>query len=208
MLKRYFLFLSLTYVFVFPSLGCFSHSEGPQSKTASQARLNLPNWGVTIDATYDRKLDGIVPGYRILTVALTNRSVDMIKLDPVNDQWFIEDAWGRKQKAIVSLRVRDPRAWTELPPRVKDLVEYPAGVQMGYTQTFDIFFPESIDLDRFRSISFYSAILKQNFDALSSASMERAVPAVDDSQTTSYPEKTNPPLSSGTKKAKTTSKYK
>src|SRR5262249_43462617 len=136
------------------------------------------------------------------------RSVDMIKLDPANDQWFVEDAWGRKQKAIVSLRIRDPRVWAELPPRVKDLVEYPAGVQMGYTQTFDIFFPESIDLDRFRSISFYSAILKQNFDALSSASMERAVPAVDDSQTTAYPEKVNPPLSSGVKRSNTTSKYK
>src|SRR4029434_8631946 len=151
--------------------------SGPVSKTATQQRLNLPNWGVIIDASYDRKLDGVVPGYRIMTIALTNRSVDMMKLDPLNDQWVIEDAWGRKQKAVVSLRIRDGRAWAQLPPKVQDLVEYPAGVQMSYTQTFDIFFPEHVDLERFRSISFYSAILKQNFDALSNTSLERAVPA-------------------------------
>ncbi len=132
---------------------------------------------MTIDATYDTKLDGVVPGYKILTVALTNRSVDVIKLDPVHDQWTIEDSRGQKQKAIVSLQIADPDVWNLLPSKVKDLVDYPAGVQMGYTQTFDLFFPSKIDLERFRSISFFSATQKKNYDALSSSSMQRAVPA-------------------------------
>ncbi len=162
---------------MFFGAGCFPSRADKPAKTASEARLNLPNWGITIDASYDKKLDGLVPGYKIVTVALTNKSVDMIKLDPQNDQWLIEDAWGKKQRAIISLRIRDIKTWTTLPPKVKDIIEYPAGVQMGYTQTFDLFFPSHVDLERFRSISFYSAVLKQNFDALSSTSLERAVPA-------------------------------
>ncbi len=163
---------------VFSFLGCFSRVP-VEPKNSSQARLNLPNWGIVIDASYDPKLDDIVPGYKVLTVALTNRSVDIVKLDPVRDQWGIEDARGQKQKAIASLQIYDPEVWTQLPGRVKDLVDYPAGVQMGFTQTFNLFFPERVDLERFRAINFYSATLKQNFDALSSSSMERAVPAND-----------------------------
>lgn len=160
------------------------------SKTSTQ-RLNVPNWGITIDATYDKKLDEVVPGYKILTVAITNRSVDMIKLDPNGDQWTIEDAWGRKQKAVVSLRIKDPRVWDILPPKVKDLVDYPAGVQMGYSQTFDLFFPTSVELEGFRSIAFYSAVLKENFDAVASSSLERAVPAGSGGEE-NIPDKFNP----------------
>jgi len=178
---------------------CVSKSDNP--KTSSTQRLNVPNWGITIDATYDKKLDEVVPGYKILTVAITNRSVDMIKLDPNNDQWTIEDAWGRKQKAVVSLRIKDPRVWDVLPPRVKDLVEYPAGVQMGYSQTFDLFFPQSVDLEGFRSIAFYSATLKQNFDAVSSTSLERAVPAGSGGDDV-VPDKFNPAGTSGKKGTK------
>lgn len=161
-----------------------------ESKTSTQ-RLNVPNWGITIDASYDKKLDEVVPGYKILTVAITNRSVDMIKLDPNNDQWTIEDAWGRKQKAIVSMRIRDPRVWDILPPKMKDLVEYPAGVQMGYSQTFNLFFPEAIELEGFRAIAFYSAVMKQNFDAVASSSLERAVPAGGE-EDSPVPDKFNP----------------
>jgi len=181
--------------------GCMGGGGGSTPKTASQTRLNLPNWGIVIDATYDTKLDGVIPGYKILTVALTNRSVDIIKLDQASDQWFIEDAWGKKQKGINSLRLRDPNVWAQLPPKVKDIIEYPGGVQMGYTQTFDLFFPDSIDLQRFRSISFYSANLKQNFDALSSTSMERAVPATEDPNTESI-DKYVPKPTGSAKKAK------
>lgn len=156
--------------------GCVTRNENGV-KTSSTQRLSVPNWGITIDATYDKKLDQVVPDYKILTVALTNRSVDMIRLEPNGDQWTIEDAWGRKQKAVVSLRIKDPRVWDLLPPKVKELVDYPAGVQMGYTQTFDLFFPQSVTLEGFRSIAFYSSTLKQNFDAVSSSSLERAVPA-------------------------------
>ncbi|MFO1518234.1 MAG: hypothetical protein U1F57_00995 [bacterium] len=200
---RYFFILTAAYLAVLPTMGCFTTSDAPP-KNSSQARLNLPNWGIVIDATYDRKLDGIVPGYKIMTVALTNRSTDLIKLDPNNDQWFIEDAWGKKQKGIISLRIKDPQTWNTLPPKVKDLVEYPAGVQMGFTQTFDLFFPDQMDLDRFRSISFYSAVLKQNFDALSSASLERAVPA-DDTENANAMEKYRP--ATPAKKANASKKY-
>ncbi|GEM_PF-1072584 len=185
-------FISL--ILFFPS-ACITRGEN-YPKTSSTQRLNVPNWGITIDATYDKKLDEIVPGYKILTVALTNRSVDMIKLDPNNDQWTIEDAWGRKQKAVVSLRIRDPRAWDLLPPKVRDLVEYPAGIQMGYTQTFDLFFPQSVELEGFRSIAFYCAALKEHFDAVSSSSLERAVPAGSGGDDV-IPDKFNP---AGTKK--------
>jgi hypothetical protein len=170
--------------------------------------LNLPNWGIVIDANYDQKLDGIVPGYKIVTVALTNRSIDLIKLDQANDQWFVEDAVGKKLKGINSLRLRDPQTWTNLPNKVRDIIDYPGGVQIGYTQTFDLFFPESTDLDRFRSISFYSASLKQNFDALSSTAMERAVPAAQDPNAESAEKYIPIRPSNGTpKKSKNSAKY-
>ncbi|MBF0492406.1 MAG: hypothetical protein HQM15_06465 [Deltaproteobacteria bacterium] len=157
---------------------CFSSSERPPKDT-SQARLNVPTWGVVVDANYDKKLDGLVPGYKVVTVALSNRGVDTIKLDPVKDEWVVEDAWGKKQKGIYSLRISDAKAWAQLPSKVKDIIEYPAGVQVGFTQTFDLFFSEKVDLYNFRSISFYSASLKKNFDALSSSSLDRAVPSND-----------------------------
>jgi hypothetical protein len=84
---------------------------------------------------------------------------------------------------------------------VKDIIEYPGGVQIGYTQTFDLFFPESIDLEHFRSISFYSAALKQNFDALSASSMNRGVPAAEDPNAESV-EKYLPKTSTGSSKKK------
>ncbi len=170
-------FLSFLFIVFITTFSACITSSGKDSKTSSTQRLNVPNWGITIDATYDKKLDEVVPGYKLLTVAITNRSIDMIKLDPNGDHWTIEDAWGRKQKAVVSLRIRDPRIWDLLPPKVKDLVEYPAGVQMGYSQTFDLFFPQGVELEGFRSIAYYSSTLKQNFDAVSSSSLERAVPA-------------------------------
>jgi hypothetical protein len=199
-MKKYFFYFLATYLFILPALGCYTRVDKPKT---SQARLNLPNWGIVIDATYDKKLDNIVPGYKIVTIALTNRSVDIIKLDPVHDQWMIEDAWGRKQRAIVSLRIRDPQIWGTLPGRVKDLVEYPAGVQMGYTQTFDLFFPENTELGGFRAISFYAATLKRNFDALSSSSLDRAVPAADNTDSSQIVI----PSSGSKQKVKTSKKY-
>ncbi len=192
-------FLLGVFLVLISSLGCFSKDI---PKTASNARLNLPNWGIIIDATYDKKLDGVVPGYKVMTVALTNRSYDMIKLDPAGDQWFIEDAWGRKQKGIASLRNRDARTWGALPEKVRRLIEYPAGVQMGYTQTFDLFFPQSLELEGFRAISFYSAVMKQNFDALSSQSLERAVPAGAPEGEDFVPDKLKTPVPGSTKKPK------
>lgn len=156
---------------------CFRPVDQP--KTASSARVNIPSWGIVIDAHYDSTLDGLVKGYKMITVALTNRSVDLIRLDQLKDEWIIEDAWGRKVKAINSLRIHDPATWANLPDKVQDLLEYPAGVQMSFTQTFDIFFPASYDLNRFRSISFHSAQFKQTFEAIAPKALERAVPSGD-----------------------------
>ncbi len=177
--------LALGFVASF-NLGCGMGSDKPP-KDSTQARLNVPNWGIVIDANYDKKLDSVVPGYKILTVAVTNRYIEVIRLDPIHDRWMVEDAWGRKQRAVVSLRISDPAAWGRIPQRIQDLMEYPAGVQMNYSQTFDLFFPDSVSLDRFRGISFYSAALKQEFNAVSSAQLERAVPA--NEQPTTFPDK-------------------
>ena len=160
-----------------PYLFACVSSNADRPKGTSSARLNLPNWGVVIEAYYDKKLDNLVPGYKVITMSLTNRSVDMIKLDPLKDAWNIEDAWGRKQRGLSSLRVRDAKTWAALPPKVQELIEYPAGVQMGYSQFFYLFYPQHIDLDGFRSIEFYSASLNQNFSAISSKSLEKAIPA-------------------------------
>ncbi len=186
---RYFGFLLVFFTLILAAPFNFGCGGGDKpAKDSTQARLNVPNWGIVIDANYDKKLDSVVPGYKILTVAVTNRYIEVIRLDPLHDRWTIEDAWGRKQKAIVSLRISDPNAWGRIPQKIQDLMEYPAGVQMNYSQTFDLFFPNSVNLDRFRGISFYSSALKQEFNAVSSAQLDRAVPANEQAPTT-FPDK-------------------
>ena len=111
-------------------------------------------------------MDNLVPGYKFILVGLTNHSTDVLKLDPIRDRWTIVDAYGKKHRAINSLRIKDPKTFGRLPSRLQELLEYPVGVSVGYSETVDLIFPSSIELDAFRAISFYSEDRNNTYDML------------------------------------------
>lgn len=163
---------------------CFSARESGNPKNSGN-RVELHGQGIIIDAKYNADLDNLVPGYKVITVGLTNNGVDMLQLNPLRDRWEIVDGSGRKIKAYNSLRIKDPSTYSRLPQKMKEMIEYPVAVPMGYSETLDLFFPNQYDLTGFRSISFYSAERKQDYDMLSiDTSRETPITgiAVEDSQ--------------------------
>jgi hypothetical protein len=122
--------------------------------------------GIILDANYDPRLNNFIPGYKILTVAVTNNSTDVLRLNPLKDRWEVVDAYGKRHKAINSLRIKDPRTFSKLPGRVQELVDYPVGIAVGYAETVDLFFPLQVELNSFRTISYYSEDRQQQYDIL------------------------------------------
>ena len=81
---------------------------------------SVPELGLVIDASYDKRLDSLVPGYKVITVALVNESLNVIPLDPEKDAWSIKLAGdSRAYQVIHDLRSKDPKAWSEVPEKAK-----------------------------------------------------------------------------------------
>ncbi len=180
MKKRYFMQSSIQF-FIFFLLfsltlsGCYSSAE-KQDRGTTNREMKLHKHGITIDARYDPRLDNLVPGYKIMTIGLTNTGFDVLRLDPLKDHWVVVDAWGRKQKAIHSMRIKEPRTFIKLPPKLQQMIEYPVGVAVGYSETIDLFFPNNTDLNAFRAVSFYSSERKMTYDLLNNFSSPTHVP--------------------------------
>jgi hypothetical protein len=164
LMQKKILISLLSILFPFLLVSCFQTQE--KAKAGNSQHLDIQKEGITIDAKYDPRLDNLIPGYKILTVGLTNNGVDILRLNPLKDRWEIVDAYGRNRRAVNSLRIREPAIFSRLPDHVQQLIEYPVGVSVGYSETIDLFFPVNQDLHAFRSISFYCAERKQNFDIL------------------------------------------
>lgn len=164
---------------LFALIACAAKEENPRNS----ARVDLPQHGIIIEAKYEPSLDNLVPGYKIVTVGLTNNGTDILKLNPLRDRWEIVDGTGRKQKAFTTLRIKDPGMWSRLPNQMREMLEYPVAIAMGYSETLDIFFPNTVDLQGFRSISFYSAERKENYDILQLDSREVPETEVEPRQT-------------------------
>ncbi|MDX1386176.1 MAG: hypothetical protein R3257_01205 [bacterium] len=154
---------------------CFSGRES--GKKASSHRLNVSKHGVILDANYDPRLDNLIPGYKILTVAVTNQSVDVMRMNPLKDKWEVVDAMGKKRKAINSLRIKDPSVFNRLPGKVQQLIDYPVGISVGYSETVDLFFPDHVDLNAFRTISYYNSERRQLYDMMTNLESPTHVPA-------------------------------
>lgn len=163
---------SLSLIILAALMACTASDKEP----GTSARVELLKQGITLDARYDPRLDNLIPGYKILTVAVTNNSVDILRLNPLRDKWEITDAMGKKRKAINSLRIKDPGLFSRLPSKVQQLIDYPVGISVGYSETIDLFFPQSVDLNAFRTISFFNANLDQTFDMLSNLDSPTHVP--------------------------------
>lgn len=144
--------------------GCFTSSVGRSKRIQGEVGLNIPEWGVAIDAIYDKQLDDLIPGYKLLNVVLTNRSQEgTIYLDPKKDKWVIRDNVGKVHRAINHLRFINNDLWTRLPVELKNRLEYPNGVRSGKTTKIDLFFPVSVELNNYRELTWRSSHFKKKF---------------------------------------------
>lgn len=122
-----------------------------------------PQTGVGFDVNYDPTLDNIIKGYKIVVVAIANRSMNVVPLDQQFDKWLLIDRKGSKHNAIINLREHDPNAWSTLPHKLKVLIEYPLLLQAGGSQTIDLLFEDSVNLAEFRSVSYTSSAMEKRF---------------------------------------------
>lgn len=110
--------------------------------------------GLVVDASYDSRLDNLVPGYKILDVVLINQSFNIIMMDPQSDRWEIKlSGDGKSVNAIHDLRGQLPKVWSTLPDRLKQLLSYPLALPIGAREVVDIFVPENVDLTRFTELA-------------------------------------------------------
>jgi hypothetical protein len=116
---------------------------------------NIPSVGLAIDASYDPRLDDLVPGYKVVNVALFNQSFNIIVLDPSMDKWWVNFPDGRKKKVLFDLRSQAPEVWSKLPEKAKSLIAYPLYLPVGARQVIDLFVP-----DKYNAAAFNAVILK------------------------------------------------
>lgn len=156
-----FLFLLIVPLFFFTHCGFLTTSR--KDAVQSELGLNIPKWGIAVDAIYDPRLDGLVPGYKILNVVLSNRTQKSIYLDLKKDRWIMRDNIGNPNKAINHLKVINPKLWNTLPGGLRDKLEYPQLVRVGSSARIDLFFPNTVELKNFRMINWKSAHFHEEF---------------------------------------------
>lgn len=123
----------------------------------------IVGYGFSIDAQYDPQLDSLARPYKLVTVAVRNTSLTVIRMDARKDQWYLIDEKGKKVKGINSLRLQDKKRWSRLPGPTKELVDYPEVVPISYTVTFNLFFPPSASLKNFQEIWYQNAASGKQF---------------------------------------------
>ncbi len=155
--------LSLVILLPFQSLAKEDKTKKNKKIIESEAGLNIPEWGIAIDAIYDNRLDDLLPGYKILNVVVTNRATAPLSLDPIKDQWTLHNHLDKKIRAINHLRLVDEKLWDSLPVGLKSELDYPQIVRVGHTAKIDLLFRDSVDLNGFRSLEWVSNFLKKTF---------------------------------------------
>lgn len=136
------------------------HSSKSSSANSGFQDVYVPSGTTTpilsmgFEAVYDPRLDNLIPGYKIVTVAITNSSLEYLQLDLLADQWWVVDRNKSKHKAILSLRDKNPDAWAKLAPRLRKIIEYPLMVRIADTATIDLLFPNNVRLNEFREVVF------------------------------------------------------
>lgn len=159
-----------------------SRHEIKKSETTIEAGLKLPQWSIAIDASYDARLDDLIPGYRIVHVVLSNSREDAILLDPAKDRWMITDNAGRHHTAINHVKKIDRKLWEEMKPDLKKKLDYPTSVKPHHLTTIDLFFSKSVDLFQFREISWHSSHFNKTFDIYTAYEKELSVDPDDKQQ--------------------------
>ena len=123
--------------------------------------------GLTMDASYDPRLDNLAAGYKVINVAMVNQSLSIIYLDPERDWWAIKLKGRRRhQKVIHDLRRQDPKAWATIPEKARHLVGYPLALPVGARQVIDLFVPGPIDVESFNELHVYFRSLNTKLEVM------------------------------------------
>ena len=141
---------------------CVTVTDGKKVKKEGIIKVpsgaNVPSLGMALDVDYDPKTDRIIPGYKIVSVAITNNSIDVLQMDKETDEWDLIDVRGRKHSAVLDLRRHAPATYSALPERLKKLTSYPLIIQVSETRVIDLLFKDNLDLQSFRAVRFKSHI--------------------------------------------------
>ncbi len=117
----------------------------------------IASMGLVFDASYDPRTDNILPGHKILSVAITNNSINILKMDALKDEWQVVDYKGGNHTAINDLRKQAPDMYINLPEKLRHLVAYPEMIQVGDTKVIDLIFKDSVNLEAFRMVKFMNS---------------------------------------------------
>lgn len=152
LIKFYLLFLIFNFL-LFNFIGCVTAEKVAKKPIVKvPAGANIASVGMAFDVSYDPKTDNIIPGYKILSVAITNNSIDIIQTDRPTDKWIIRDYKGHEHPVITNLKEKDPDTYINLAPRLRQLIHYPMLIQVGETRVIDLLVKNNVNLDGFRSV--------------------------------------------------------
>ena len=150
-MKKSFLIL-----IVFCILLSATNGYAKKKKVDVRGGAMVPRMGIMIDASYDSRLDNLVPGYKVVNVAIVNQSLNVVPLNPTKDKWWVKIAGlSGLKKVVFNLREQKPKLWAELPQRARGLVAYPLMLPVGARQVIDIFVPEKYDLANLTEINIF-----------------------------------------------------
>ena len=131
----------------------------------TQGGVTIPGFSFAVDASHDARLDRLVPGYRVVNVAIVNDSFNIIMLNPEKDEWFVKvGKKKRRHPAIIDLRSFDPKAWSAIPKRAQELMAYPLAIPIGARLAIDLLVSNDVDLKYLNGIEMKIASVKTTFD--------------------------------------------
>lgn len=151
-MKRIIFSMSLVVIVIL--MASYAHAKKQTYRVPGGA--NIAPLGLSIDASYDPRLDDLVPGYKVINVAVMNQGFNIFYLDPEKDKWKIKLAGKSKSiTAVHDLRRKDPVAWSKIPERARGLVGYPLVLPIGAKQVIDLFVPDTVDVAKFNELDIY-----------------------------------------------------
>lgn len=142
----------------------------------SDIGLNIPKWGLAIDAVFDPRLDDIIPDYHILNIVVSNRRPEPIMFNAKDDRWMVVDSEGHKHAVQNNVEDFDKKLWEKLPERLKNMLEYPTVVNSGKSITIDVFVPKTVNLFNFREVTWKSSHFNKEFSILTTYEQELSLP--------------------------------
>ncbi|MFH1874412.1 MAG: hypothetical protein ABH859_04410 [Pseudomonadota bacterium] len=162
---KFFTFVSVL-VFLITFLGCGGKKANKPIEV--YGGMSIPGLGVSIEASYDPRLDNLAPGYKVLNVAMLNDSFRIIPLSPERDKWWIKTSKNEKKKyeVICDLRLYDSKAWHAIPANARKHIGYPLALPIGGRQVVDLFVKEDVPVEDFSEIIIYLSGLEATIKLL------------------------------------------